>query len=68
MTHLLLLVDRHPRLRRRVMRSLAADPKMMSRFLALKMRVEGPRVFGSGGLLPLAVAALIGSPRMRAGL
>jgi len=59
-TRLLLLVERHPRLRRRVMRSLAADPKLMSRFLALKMRVEGPRVLGSGGLLPLVMAALRG--------
>ncbi len=67
-TRLLLLIERHPRLRRRVMRSLAADPKLMSRFLALKMRVEGPRVLGSGGLLPLAAAALRGSPRMRAEL
>jgi len=54
------LVERHPRLRRRVMRSLAADPTLMSRFLALKMRVGGPKVFGSGGLLPLAAAALRG--------
>ncbi len=67
-TRLLLLVERHPRLRRRVMRSLAADPRLMSRFLALKMRVEGPRVLGSGGLLPLAAAALIGSPGTREGL
>jgi flavin-dependent dehydrogenase len=57
-TRLLLLVERHPRLRRRVMRSLAADPRLMSRFLALKVRVEGPRVFGSDGLLPLVAAAL----------
>ena len=59
-TRLLLLVERHPRLRRRVMRSLAADSLLMSRFLALKMRIEGPRVFGSGGLLQLAATALRG--------
>jgi len=59
-TRLLLLVERHPRLRRRVMRSLAGDPTLMSRFLALKMRMEGPRMLGSGGLLPLAAAALRG--------
>jgi flavin-dependent dehydrogenase len=59
-TRLLLLVERHPRLRRRVMRSLAADPSLMSRFLALKMRRDGPAVFGSGGLLPLAASALRG--------
>jgi len=66
-TRLLLLVERHPRLRRRVMRSLAADPRLMSRFLALKMRAEGPHVLGAGGLLPLAAAALRGSPRMKVG-
>ena len=59
-TRLLLLVESRPRLRRRVMRSLAADPSLMSRFLALKMRAEGPSLFGSGGLLPLAAAALRG--------
>lgn len=59
-TRLLLVIERHPRLRRRVMRSLAADSSLMSRFLALKMRSGGPRVFGSGGLLPLAAAALRG--------
>jgi flavin-dependent dehydrogenase len=59
-TRLLLLVEAHPWLRRRVMRSLAADPSLMSRFLALKMRPEGPNLFGSGGLLPLAAAALRG--------
>jgi flavin-dependent dehydrogenase len=60
-TRLLLVVERHPRLRRRVMRSLTADPSLMSRFLALKMRSGGPRIFGGGGLLPLAAAALRGA-------
>ena len=59
-TRLLLLIERHPRLRRRVMRSLAADPSLMSRFLALKMRSKGPRILGSDGLLQLAAAALRG--------
>ena len=59
-TGLLLLVERNPRLRRRVMRSLAADHSLMSRFLALKMRSGGPRILGNGGLLPLAAAALRG--------
>jgi flavin-dependent dehydrogenase len=59
-TRLLLLVEDHPRLRRRVMRSLAGDGSLMSRFLALKMRSEGPRVLGSDGLLPLTAAALRG--------
>ena len=59
-TRLLLLVERRPWLRRRVMRSFAADPSLMSRFLALKMRASGPRVLGADGLLPLAAAALRG--------
>ena len=59
-TRLLLFIERHPRLRRRVMRSLAADPSLMSRFLALKMRASGPRVLGADGLLPLTAAALRG--------
>jgi len=59
-TRLLLFVERHPRLRRRVMRSLAGDPTLMSRFLALKMRASGPRILGVDGLLPLAAAAIRG--------
>ncbi len=59
-TRLLLAVERRPVLRRRVMRSLASDPSLMSRFLELKMRREGPGFLGSGGLLPLGFAALRG--------
>ena len=59
-TRLLLEVERRPRLRRRVMRSLSCDPSLMSRFLALKMRRDGPRLLGSGGLLPLSLAVLRG--------
>ena len=59
-TRLLLLVERRPWLRRRVMRSLAGDPALMSRFLALKMKTPAPRLLGNGGLLPLAAAALRG--------
>jgi flavin-dependent dehydrogenase len=59
-TRLLLLVERRSRLRQRVMRSLAGDPTLMSRFLALKMRASGPTVLGADGLLPLAAAALRG--------
>ena len=59
-TRLLLEVERRPVLRRRVMRSLANDPSLMSRFLALKMRRGGPRFLGPGGLLPLTVAVLRG--------
>jgi len=59
-TRLLLFVERHPRLRRRVMRSLAGDPTLLSRFLALKMRVPAPRLLGHGGLLSLSAAVLRG--------
>ncbi len=59
-TRLLLLVERRPRLRRRVMRSLAGDPTLMSRFLALKMRRPAPRFFGNDGLLSLTAAVLRG--------
>jgi flavin-dependent dehydrogenase len=59
-TRLLLFVERHPPLRRRVMRSLAGDPTLLSRFLALKMRVPAPRLLGNGGLLSLSAAVLRG--------
>jgi flavin-dependent dehydrogenase len=59
-TRLLLEVERRSALRRRVMRSLASDPALMSRFLVLKMRRNGPRLLGSGGLLPLSMAVLRG--------
>jgi flavin-dependent dehydrogenase len=57
---LLLLVERSPRLRRRVMRALAGDPALMSRFLALKMRAAGPRLMGADGLLKLTAETMIG--------
>jgi len=59
-TRLLLAVERRPALRRRVMTSLARDPSLMSRFLALKMRRNGPRLLGSGGLVPLSLTVLRG--------
>ena len=59
-TRLLLVLERRPWLRRRVIRSLAADPTLMSRFLELKMRTEGPRLMGADGLLELAAAATRG--------
>lgn len=57
---LLLLVERWPRLRRRVTAALAADPGLMSRFLALKMRAGGPRVMGGDGLLRLTAETVLG--------
>jgi len=59
-THLLLMIGRHPRLRRQVMRSLAGDPTLMSRFLALKARDGGPRMLGADGLVRLAASAVRG--------
>jgi flavin-dependent dehydrogenase len=59
-TRLLLEVERRPGLRRRVILSLARDPSLMSRFLELKMRRDGPRLLGSGGLVPLSLAVLKG--------
>lgn len=59
-TRLLLLIEARPRLRRRVMCSLAADPTLMSRFLALKVRSDDRRTVRRGRLIPLAAAALRG--------
>jgi flavin-dependent dehydrogenase len=60
LTSLLLLLSDHPRLRRRVMGRLAADPSLMSRFLSLKGRPGGSRVFGREGLVHLALATVAG--------
>jgi flavin-dependent dehydrogenase len=60
-TRLLLVVERHPALRRRVMRSLARRDGLMSAFLELKMTEGGPRLFGRGGLLRLTAEALRGA-------
>jgi flavin-dependent dehydrogenase len=59
-TRLLLEVEHRPRLRRRVMRALAADEQLMSKFLALKMAAGGPRMLGRHGLLRLSAEALLG--------
>jgi flavin-dependent dehydrogenase len=60
MTRLLLLLAEHPPLRRRVFRRLAADPELMTRFLALKTAPGGPRALGRDGLVRLASAAVLG--------
>lgn len=57
---LLLLLEHHPILRRRVIRALAADSTLMSRFLELKVSAKGSRFIGSDGLLWLTAAALKG--------
>jgi flavin-dependent dehydrogenase len=60
MTRLLLVIEKRPWLRRRVMRSLAADPSLMTRFLTLKVGSDGPRMARKGGLIPLVAASLRG--------
>jgi flavin-dependent dehydrogenase len=63
MTRLLLLLSDHPRLRRRVLRRLAADPDLMTRFLALKTAPGEPRATGRDGLVRLAWASVVGGPQ-----
>lgn len=62
-TRLLLLVESHPRLRRRVMRSLAGRDGLMSAFLGLRMAEGGPRLLGRRGLLRLTAEALRGAAK-----
>jgi len=54
MTRLLLAVERHPRLRRRTIRALAADPTLFNRLLALHVGELEPRDFGLRGVARLA--------------
>jgi len=54
MTHLLLFVEARPRLRRRVVAALAADPALFSRLLALHVRALPPSAFGCTGAARLA--------------
>lgn len=54
LTRLLLFVERHPRLRRRTVRALAADPALFSRLLALHARALAPADFGLPGAARLA--------------
>lgn len=54
LTRLLLAVERRPRLRRRVIAALAADPELFSRLLAIHARQRPPASLGLGGLLRLA--------------
>jgi len=54
MTRLLLLIERHPALRRRVFRALAGDPGLFSRLLAIHVRATRPADLGLRGILGLA--------------
>lgn len=54
MTLALLVLERRPWLRRRWIRTLAGDPDLFSRLLALHVRSLGPRDFGVGRWLRMA--------------
>lgn len=48
---LLLFAERHPSVRRRVVRTLARDPEIFARLLAIHTRDRPPRSLGVGGTL-----------------
>jgi flavin-dependent dehydrogenase len=58
MTRLLLVAERRPAVRRRMMRLLASDPALFSRLLAVHSRAAPPRSLGWSGVLRLGLALL----------
>jgi hypothetical protein len=54
MTGLVLFLERHPRLRARAVRALAAEPALFSRLLGIHARTMPPRELGLDGALRLA--------------
>jgi flavin-dependent dehydrogenase len=54
MTGLVLFLERHPRLRARAVRALAAEPVLFSRLLGIHARTLPPRELGLHGALRLA--------------
>ena len=54
MTSMVLGLERRPRLRRRVLRALAAEPALFARLLGIHARTLPPRDFGFEGALRLA--------------
>ncbi len=54
MTHLILAIERRPRLRHRVIKMLAAEPRLFDRFLGIHSRMLPPSAIGLGGILRLA--------------
>jgi len=54
MTGLVLFLERHPRLRARAVRALAAEPALFSRLLGIHARTMPPRGLGLDGALRLA--------------
>lgn len=59
MIRTLLFVERHPRVRRRVIRTLAREPKLFARLLAIHCRALPLRGLGLGGALRLGLGLLI---------
>jgi flavin-dependent dehydrogenase len=51
LVRLLLFAERHPAIRRRVVRALAREPELFSRLLAIHTRDRPPRSLGVGGAL-----------------
>jgi len=54
LVRLLLEIERRPWLRRRLIRTLAAEPDLFARLLAVHAREAPPRSVGPGGILRLA--------------
>jgi flavin-dependent dehydrogenase len=54
MTSMVLALERRPRLRRRALRALAAEPALFARLLGIHARTLPPRDFGFDGALRLA--------------
>lgn len=54
MTSMVLALERRPRLRRRALRALAAEPALFARLLGIHARTLPPRDFGFEGALRLA--------------
>ncbi|MFQ5349922.1 MAG: NAD(P)/FAD-dependent oxidoreductase [Thermoanaerobaculia bacterium] len=52
--HLLLFAERRPALRRRLIRTLAEEPQLFERLLAIHTRARPPRSLGLGGVWRLA--------------
>ena len=60
MARLMLLLDRHPALRRRIMRALSSDPALFPRLAAIHTGALAPGAFGVGGALSLGWQLLTG--------
>jgi flavin-dependent dehydrogenase len=63
LTRLALFIERRPRLRRRVMRALSADPRLFRALLAVHVRVRPPAPVAAWVLPRLAWRLALSSPR-----